>query len=432
MLPRALKDQTASVILNLECVLGVNGTIMANEDLTKLTIDKKKLTFQSRKRASLKMWIGVVTIVPIILAVLYLYVVNPTIEVEVVTISLVYPSQSMTSLNASGYVVAQRKAAVSSKATGRLEWLGVEEGSKVKKNEVIAQIEDRDVAAVREQAGANVNNARSSFDQAKAELDDAILNYKRNKELVAKGYISRMDFDTADARYKRAQAGVAGAEAAINSAKAALKAAEVAVEYTRVRAPFDAVVLTKDADVGDIVTPLGAAVNARASVVTIADMASLKVEADVSESNLGKVKVGQPCEVLLDALPDKRFRGAVHMIVPTADRSKASVMVKVRFLDQDPRILPEMSAKVAFLERAITSQEEQPRVVVNPDAIVSREGSQIVFLAIGDHVKEIAIRTGEKMGDMLAVLDGVKVGDKVVLKPPKRLKNGSKISIKEG
>jgi RND family efflux transporter MFP subunit len=410
----------------------VNGTIMANEDLTKLTIDKKKLTFQSRKRASLKMWIGVVTIVPIILAVLYLYVVNPTIEVEIVTISLVYPSQAMTSLNASGYVVAQRKAAVSSKATGRLEWLGVEEGSKVKKNEVIAQIEDRDVAAAQEQAGANVNNARSSFDQAKAELDDATLNYKRNKELVAKGYISRMDFDTADARYKRAQAGVAGAEAAINSAKAALKAAAVAVEYTRVRAPFDAVVLTKDADVGDIVTPLGAAVNARASVVTIADMASLKVEADVSESNLGKVKVGQPCEVLLDALPDKRFRGVVHMIVPTADRSKASVMVKVRFLDQDPRILPEMSAKVAFLERAITSQEERPRVVVNPDAIVSREGSQIVFLAIGDHVKEIAIRTGEKMGDMLAVLDGVKVGDKVVLKPPKRLKNGSKISIKEG
>ncbi|HUK99683.1 MAG TPA: efflux RND transporter periplasmic adaptor subunit [Nitrospirota bacterium] len=405
---------------------------MMSEDLAKLKIDKAKATFQRRKRASLKMWIGAIAFMASAVTALYLFVFNPTFEVEVVTISLAYPSQSLTSLNASGYVVAQRKAAVSSKATGRLEWLGVEEGSKVKKNEIIAQIEDSDVAAARDQAEANVNNAKSSLDQARAELDDATLNYKRNKELASKGYISRMDFDTADARYKRAQAGVAGAEAAINSMKAALKAAEVVVEYTKIRAPFDAVVLTKDADVGDVVTPLGAAANAKASVVTIADMTSLKVEADVSESNLGKVKLDQPCEILLDALPDKRFRGTVHMIVPTADRSKASVMVKVRFLDQDPRILPEMSAKVAFLERAVTNQEERPKVVVNPGAIISRDGHQTVFLVTSNQVKEVTIRTGERMGDTLEILDGVKVGDKVVLKPPKRLKNGSKISIKEG
>jgi len=405
---------------------------MKNEDLTKLSIDKTKLIFQSRKRVSLRMWIGITVFVVIVFVLFDTYLLNPTIEVEVVTISLAYPSRSLTLLSANGYVVAQRKAAVSSKATGRLEWLGVEEGSKVRRNAIIARIEDRDVAAARDQAEANVNNARSSLDLAKVELDDATLNYNRNKELVSKGYISRMDFDTADARYRRAQAAVAGAEAAINSAKAALKAAEVAVEYTRVRAPFDAVVLTKDADIGDIVTPLGAAMNAKASVVTIADMTSLKVEADVSESNLGKVKLGQPCEVLLDALPDKRFRGVVHMIVPTADRSKASVMVKVRFLDQDSRILPEMSAKVAFLERAVTNMEERPKMGLNPEAIVLREGSQKVFLVAGNHVKEIAIRTGAKIGDMLEVLDGVKVGDKVVLNPSNRLKNGSKISIKEG
>ena len=138
-----------------------------------------------------------------------------------------------------------------------------------------------------------------------------------------------------------------------------MEAAKVAVEYTQIRAPFDAVVLTKNADVGDIVTPIGAAANAKAAVVTIADMDSLRVEADVSESNLEKVKVGQPCEIQLDALPETRFPGQVHMIVPTADRSKATVMVKVRFLDPDPRILPEMSAKVAFLSRSVNPEEQR-------------------------------------------------------------------------
>ncbi len=139
-----------------------------------------------------------------------------------------------------------------------------------------------------------------------------------------------------------------GGEAAVLAAQAALKAAEVNLEYTLIRAPFDAVVLTKNADVGDIVTPIGAAAKAKAAVVTIADMDSLQVEADVSESNLEKVKEGQPCEIQLDALPGERFDGDVHMIVPTADRTKATVMVKVRFARLDPRILPEMSARVAF------------------------------------------------------------------------------------
>lgn len=404
---------------------------MANEDLTKLKIDKSSMTPHGRKRAKALPWIIAVVIVLLALG-MYSYVLNPTIEVEVATVSLLYPSQTFTLLNASGYVVAQRKASVSSKATGRLEWLGVEEGSTVKKNEVLARLENRDVAASRDQAAANLENTRSALQQAKVEQDDAALNLKRSKDLVAKGYISQMDFDTADARYRRAQAAVSGAESAIASAQAALKAADVAVEYTRIRAPFDAVVLTKDADVGDIVTPFGAAMNAKAAVVTIADMSSLQVEADVSESNLARVKPGQPCEIQLDALPDKRFRGTVHMVVPTADRSKASIMVKVRFLDKDPRILPEMSAKVAFLEHAVTGAEENPKVVLNPGAVVSRNGDQAVFVVTQGRARETAVRTGEKIGDMLEVLDGVKAGDKVVLNPPKRLKTGSKISVKEG
>jgi RND family efflux transporter MFP subunit len=203
------------------------------------------------------------------------------------------------------------------------------------------------------------------------------------------------------------------------------------VEYTLIRAPFDAVVLTKNADVGDIVTPLGAAANAKASVVTIADMTSLQVEVDVSESNLARVKAGQPCEIQLDALPDSRFRGVVHMIVPTADRSKASVMVKVRFAERDPRVLPEMSARVAFLEREATRDEEAPKTAVNPAALVSRNGKQTVFVVNDDRTVETIVTVGGKIGDGIEVRDGLKPGEKVVVNPPKKLRNGSAIKLKE-
>jgi RND family efflux transporter MFP subunit len=404
---------------------------MANEDLSKLKIDKSGAVYRGAKPKKRVLWIAVPLSI-VLLIIVYKTVLNPAIEVEVSTVSLVYPSQSFTLLNASGYVVAQRKAAVASKATGRLEWLGVEEGSKVKKGDVIARLEGRDVAAARDQAAANLGNARSALEQAKAELNDATLNFNRNKELLAKGFISQMDHDTADARYRRAQAAVNGAESAIISAQAALKGAEVAVEYTLIRAPFDAVVLTKDADIGDMVTPLGAAANAKAAVVTIADMSSLQVEADVSESNLEKVEAGQPCEIQLDAFPESRFRGVVHMIVPTADRSKASVMVKVRFLNKDKRILPEMSARVSFLERPVSAEEEHPRLGVNPNTVVTRSSKQVVFQVKGGKVSEIPVTTGEKLGEVLEVKAGVKAGDKVVVNPPKKLKTGSRVSIKEG
>jgi len=225
--------------------------------------------------------------------------------------------------------------------------------------------------------------------------------------------------------------GVAAGEAAVKSAAATLKGAEVAVEYTLIRAPFDAVVLTKNADIGDIVTPLGAAANAKAAVVTIADMDSLQVEADVSESNLEKIRIGQPCEVQLDALPEVRFEGAVHMIVPTADRSKATVLVKVRFLKKDARILPEMSAKVAFLERPVNREEQQPKTAVNPAAIMSGNGRKTVFLIKGNRVDETTIQTGAKIGDLVEVLGGVKAGDKVVIKPLDKLKDGKRIKTSE-
>jgi RND family efflux transporter MFP subunit len=404
---------------------------MADEDLSGLKIEKGTEGFRPKRRRK-----GAVILIAAILLLLLIVLaatglLSPRVEVETATVSQVYPSITFTLLNASGYVVAQRKASVAPKTTGTLEWLGVEEGSRVRAGEIIARLENHDVTASRDQAAANLVNARASLEQSQAELRDAGLSYNRQKELVSQGIVAQADFDVADARYRKARGGVNGAKAAINAARAALRGAEAAIEYTCIRAPFDAVVLTKNADVGDIVTPIGAAATAKAAVVTIADMGSLQVEVDVSESNLEKIRVGQPCEIQLDALPEARFSGAIHMVVPTADRSKATVLVKVRFLDPDSRILPEMSAKVAFLQRAVKADERKPRTAVNPAAVANRRGKSVLFLINGERVAETPVTLGSRIGDMVEVLSGVKAGAKVALKPLEKLKDGTKIKTAE-
>jgi RND family efflux transporter MFP subunit len=404
---------------------------MAADDLSRLKIDKTAKTARTSLRKRPMLVIGGAGLVVLAAVLYWMGVFTPAQSVEVATVSQTYPSQSFTLLNASGYVVAQRKAAVASKITSRLVELSVEEGSRVKKGDIIARLEGEDTRAARDQAQANLSVSRYSLAQARAELEDAKASFERERELLAQEYTTKASFDSAEARYKKAIAGVSGAESAVKAAEAALEGTKVNMEYTLLRAPFDAVVLTKNADIGDIVTPLGAAANAKAAVVTIADMNSLQVEADVSESNLEQVKKGQPCEIQLDALPEKRFRGEVHMVIPTADRSKATVMVKVRFLDSDPRVLPEMSAKVAFLSKTVSPEEEKSRTTINPAAVVSRNNKSVAFVIKGGQVEEQEITTGEKLGDLLVVTGGVKAGDRVVLNPSKGLKTGSRVKQAE-
>ncbi len=402
---------------------------MPEKDLLGLKIDKLKITQQPQKRKRLYYIAGAVFMVLILIILGFTGVFSPATKVDTATVSLVYPSQTFTLLNASGYVVPQRKAAVAAKVTGRIIALYVEEGSRVKKDQIIARLEGDDVAAQRDQAQANLEVSRQNLEQAKAELADAKASFEREKSLLAQEFTTRAAFDTAEARNKKATAFVNSAEASIKASSAALKAANVAVDYTLIRAPFDAIVLTKNADIGDIVTPIGAAANAKAAVVTIADLGSLQVEADVSESNLKEIKVGQPTEIQLDAVPDTRFKGAIHMIVPTADRTKATVMVKVKFLAIDQRILPEMSAKVAFLSREVSSDEQKPRLAVSHKALKQRNGTATVFLVKGSRVDEVKVTTGPQLGDMIEINDGLKAGEKIVINPPGNLKDGSRIKL---
>ena len=349
-----------------------------------------------------------------------------SVAVETAAVVTAYPSQALAQLNATGYVVAQRKASLSSKATGRLEWLGVLEGSKVTKGEIIARLENSDVGAGREQTQAALKVAQANVEQGRAELLDAEAAYKRSLDLVGKKYISESAHDAAVARYNKAKASMSSLQALVAVARANLKSADVSVDQTVIRAPFDGIVLTKNANVGDNITPFSSAADSKGAVVTIADMDTLEVEADVSESAIGRIKAGQPCEIQLDAIPGERFAGLVSRTVPTVDRAKATVLVKVRFAARDARVLPDMSAKVAFLEREVRADETKPVTAVLPAAIVTRDGASWLYVLREDRVALTKVETGAKLGDLVEVR-GVKAGERVALKPLDKLADGARV-----
>lgn len=338
-------------------------------------------------------------------------------EVKLTTVSFQTGSYSSAILNASGYVVAQRKAAVASKGTGKLIYLGVVEGDQVKKDQIIARLEDNDIKAQLDQARANLKLAQ-------ADLKDAENFYKRQKELLSKGLISQQEYETSEARYNRTLA-------TIDLAKAQVIAAEVALENTLIRSPFNGTVLTKNADVGEIVSPFGASINSRAAVVTMADMTSLQVEADVSESNIEKIKMNQECEIFLDAYPEIMYPGFVAKIVPTADRSKATVLVKVGFREYDSRVLPEMSAKVTFLSPKTEKEQEDVKqnLVIPSSSIVTRKGKEVVFRIKDDKAEEVIIKLGRKFGDNVEVLSGLSAGEEIIDKVSENIKDGTEVKV---
>jgi RND family efflux transporter MFP subunit len=340
-------------------------------------------------------------------------------EVDVTTPTLTSPAQANAVLTASGYVVAQVKAAVASKGTGRLEFLRVEEGDRVRKGEIIARLEDADVLAVLAQANANLAVAQ-------ADSADASRTLQRTRELYRGNLASKAELDAAEARVSRVTAGIKYAEATVRSAA-------VALENTRIRAPFDGTVLTKNADVGEVVAPFASSANSRGAVVTMADMNSLLVEADVSESNITRVTPGQPCAIILDAYPDRTYPGVVHKIVPTADRAKATVLTKVRFTERDERVLPEMSAKVQFLSRQSNpaAASQAPVLTLPLTAVTTRDGRNVVLVVREGKVQETPIAAGEVLGDRVIIREGVAQGDQVVARPDPSLATGTAITPRE-
>lgn len=386
-------------------------------DLSSLKIDRSTKSDKPSNKG--KYIVTIIVALAIIAAIIILYpiVFSKTIEVKLTSVMLQSTAQSSAVLTASGYVVAQRQASVSSKGTGVMVYLGVVEGDKVKKGQIIARLDDRDIQA-------QLDEAKSGLQLYQAQLNEVQNSYNREKELFSRGLSSQQNLDQAETTYNMLLAN-------IEIAKARIQEAEVSLENMIIRAPFDGTVLTKNAEVGEIVAPFGASTTSRAAVVTIADMNSLMIEADVSESNIDRIKTNQDCEIVLDAYPQKSYPGYVFKIVPTADRSKATVMVKVGFKEYDSRVLPEMSAKVSFLSQPIDAKmlSEEKYLVVQTSAIRQENGSSVVYKVDNDTAVPVEIKTGRSIGNYTEVISGLEAGDSVIGKITDEIKAGTKVKI---
>jgi RND family efflux transporter MFP subunit len=337
--------------------------------------------------------------------------------IDTTIVSYISSAADRTLLTASGYVVAQRKAALASKATGRIVALYYREGDRVKKGDVIAKIESEDVEAA-------LSQARAELAVSQASLFEAGRLFGRAETLLAGDLISQAEYDMARSQYD-------AAVATVDSREAALRSARVNLENTSIRAPFDGTILSKNADVGEVVAPFAAGASSRVAVVTLADMGSLQVEADVSESNIEGVTLRQPVEITLDAYPERRYRGRVDKIVPTADRAKATVLTKIQFLEIDGRVLPEMGAKVHFLRgtEGDSLKKSEMLLVVDARAVVRRENGPALFLLEGTKAVLRPVRTGKNLGSMVEILEGVSAGARVILTPPASLEDGGEVAL---
>ncbi len=352
---------------------------------------------------------------------------NGALEVQTVNAAVVTsddPSARSPLLSASGYVVARRKAVVSAKIQGRLASLKVEEGSRVQEGEVFARLESTDYEAA-------VERSRAAVQHAEADLAE----YRRQARIADS--LARQEVGSRDAA-EAAQSRVRLAEAALAQARADLDYNQAQLRNTYITAPFSGVVVKKMAEVGESVAPIPPGVNistASGAIVALADLATLEVEVDVAEANVARLGPSQPAEVSVEALPDKTFRAVLRQIIPTADRTKATVQVKVTIIDKDRNLKPEMSAKVTFLERQKPQQtaakrEATRQVTVPSEALTTRHGKPVVFEVVDGKAVERAIETAGEYRGHATVRQGLGGSEILVANPPEKLKNGDPVKIK--
>lgn len=353
-------------------------------------------------------------------------------EVELGAVSLMSPALSDITLVATGYVQARQKATVAPKVIGRVAKLHVDEGDEVKAGQLVAELESADAQAQLAQVRADVQAARAKVERARADVADVQAKLAREEALSKSGAGTQSALDDARARANTMRAMLTAAEADVRAVEARLQAAQVALENTKVRSPFDGTVVRKLSEIGEVVGATAATTGA-VGVVTIASLGNLEVHADVSESQIGKVKAGTPAEILLDAFPDRRFRAEVSEIRQTVDRAKASVTVKVRFLDDTAGVIPDMAAKVSFLQKALDAEalKAAPKVVVPGDAVVARSGRKVVFVVEENRAREVAVTVGPAAGAVVELVSGPSPGTRVIRRPSDQVRAGTAIKEKK-
>jgi RND family efflux transporter MFP subunit len=399
-------------------------------ELSALRIEREPL--RTARRAWVK-WIVLLVIVASVGGGAYAWLNRERpVEVEVATVTERAAGAQASVLNASGYVTARRRATVSSKVTGRVIEVNVEEGMQVRQGQVLARLDDSTLGAALALSRAQLEAARQAIPETEVRLEEARINLRRREQLRKDGLTTPADIDQAQAEVNSLLARISSMREQVNVAERQVAVQQAALDDTIIRAPFSGVAISKDAQPGEMVSPVSAGGGfTRTGIGTIVDMRSLEIEVDVNESYINRVTPDQPVTATLDAYPDWQIPGKVITTVPTADRQKATVLVRIAFNQLDPRILPDMGVKVTFLREADALAPVAQAVTLVPKGAVREEnGARYAFVVQQDTVERRAIQTGGTDGDRVEVIAGLKGGDRVVVAPPPELAEGMPIIIK--
>jgi HlyD family secretion protein len=412
-----------------------------NTLLEQLRIDRGAEERSGALRGAWIVALAVAAVVVLALGVAWVLLGGPRFTVEAVTAEPpAHAGAAAAVLQATGYVTARREATVSSQITGTLTEVLIEEGDHVKEGQVLARLEDTGQQAGLAQAQAQLQVARATLAQYQAQLEQARRDLVRNQDLVVRQLVSQQALETARTQVETLAAQVEAQKKQVQLAQASVQGAQVQLSYTVVRAPFTGVIVAKAAQAGEIVSPISAGGGfTRTGIGTIVDMDSLEFEVDVNEAYINRVQPGQPAQGVLDAYPDWTIPAHVIAIIPTADRSKATVKVRIAIDQKDPRILPDMGVRVSFLEEnaaGIVGQARKagggtpPRkgVLVPSAAIVQRGGRSVVFVIEGERARLRPVTPGQAFGD-LRLVEGIAAGTRVVNTPPDGMQDGARIVV---
>jgi len=356
------------------------------------------------------------------------------IEIEVATVTERAAGTQASVLNASGYVTARRRATVSSKVTGKVIEVNVEEGMAVHEGQVLARLDDSSIRASMSYARAQLEASKRAIPETEVRLDQARTTLKRQEQLRKAGLNTPDDIDNAQAEVNSLVARLAASQEQVKVAESQIALTQTALDDMVIRAPFSGVAISKDAQPGEMVSPVSAGGGfTRTGISTIVDMRSLEIEVDVNESYINRVTPGQAVTAVLDAYPDWQIPAKVITMVPTADRQKATVLVRIGFNALDPRILPDMGVKVTFLREADAASAPMAQAVTlaPTSAIRTENGSSYAFVVKDQTVERRAVKTGGTDGDRMEVVAGLKSGDRVVVSAPPALAEGVPVLIKQ-
>jgi HlyD family secretion protein len=401
------------------------------DDLSALKIEREPLNVNSGR------WVKWVVLLVVLIGAgagtWYFLTRERPIEVEVASVTERAAGTSAAVLNASGYVTARRRATVSSKVTGKVIEVNVEEGMAVREGQVLARLDDSTLQAALRLYRAQLEAAKRQIPESEVRLEQARTQLQRQERLRKEGLNTPNDIDNARAEVDSLVARIASAQEQVKVAESQIAMQQTAIDDTVIRAPFSGVALSKDAQPGEMVSPVSAGGGfTRTGISTIVDMRSLEIEVDVNESYINRVRAGQGVTAVLDAYPDWQIPAHVIAVVPTADRQKATVLVRIGFKQLDPRILPDMGVKVTFLRDADSAAAPVAQAVTlaPQSAVKTDSGTTFVFLVSGQTVERRAVKIGGTDGDRVEVLAGLKGGDRVVVAPPPELAAGKLITIK--